>query len=120
MAMRVAYLRVERPGFPAADPSLTVRVEFDEAIPLSQLVDRVRRAVTHWVRSGSEAAAAVYDYAGEDLNIGDLTPHLDDPDVREYLSRQGIAALEVIEPLRIAWDYDTTLVEAIEEEQVNG
>ena len=90
------------------------------------LRDRIKAAVTEWVKEGSEDAQDAYNYAGDDFNIGDLggllynDEHIgegDDNSLVECLLRHGVEDLVIDAPQTGDWTYDTPLVEPMEEDE---
>lgn len=111
------YLRVlvERPGLPPAQTVL-VEVLTTRKMDVDGLVSAIRKAVANWVKSGDEEAQALYEYAGDDLNIGDLASYLGSESLAVHLQRHGILQLDLWTPVRGDWQYDTPLIEPIDEE----
>jgi hypothetical protein len=60
---------------------------------------RLKRAVAHWVIE-TEAGAEAYQYAGNDLNIGDLLGGgaFQDPSFQSALAQQGIYNASAVSP----------------------
>lgn len=72
----------------------------------------VSRAVTQWVKETEEGKVAYCD-SSEDFNVGDLSLYLDDPDLINFLRKEGIYNLKIhTEDVREGnqyWTYDTLL-----------
>ena len=81
------------------------------------LLDGVIRAVDAWIRCSDEGRQC-FEYAGEDLNIGDLVSYLDDADLNRCFSSEGITDFKVMEPIVSGWNHDTVLT-TVSEEDVN-
>lgn len=78
-----------------------------------KLLFAVKGAVYQWVKNTPEGRAC-YDYAGDDLNIGDVVSHGGDDFVRNNLEMDGIHDFEVdiVGSHSLPdWHYDTVLVD---------
>ena len=87
---------ITRKDFPKA---ITTHDEFQAA---------VIRAVDEWVNTTIQGKELL-EYSREDLNIGDLSSWIDDPDLKVCLAKQGITNFDVHGPDITAWHYDTVL-----------
>jgi hypothetical protein len=72
------------------------------------LQECVIKAVNKWIKT-SEAGKQCFAYAGDDLNIGDLSSCVDDLDLIECLQDEGVAHLTIESPELCGWMYDTPL-----------
>tara|TARA_B100001057_G_scaffold223290_1_gene223582 strand:- start:174 stop:677 length:504 start_codon:yes stop_codon:yes gene_type:complete len=80
----------------------------------------LRRAVTEWVKT-TEDGRACYEYAGGDLNIGDLLSHGGVEDVVALMPDVVSLDLDQIGAIRSGdWTYDTTLVNGDELDDTEG
>ncbi len=64
----------------------------------SEAMQRLTRAIEHWVRNTDEGRKAWLE-SSEDFNIGDLAGYLDSrgkavPTLQQYLEREGIARVK--------------------------
>jgi hypothetical protein len=77
---------------------------------VAALLEVVRKAVGAWI-SCSDAGRACFNYAGGDLNIGDLGSYLDDVDLVRCFRDCGIFGFSIVEPFASScWVFDTALV----------
>lgn len=76
----------------------------------NQLEEALVRAVTNWIKTTEEGKAA-FQYATDDLNIGDLLSHLDDENLARAMENEGIKSFQVMQPDVCDWNYDTPLVD---------
>jgi len=106
--------RYEDPRFAIINIEVTDETLCDENTFLAEL----RRAVTEWVKT-TEDGRACYEYAGNDLNIGDLLSHGGAEDIVALMPNVISLDLDQIGAIRSGdWTYDTTLVneEELDEE----
>jgi len=111
---RFVVPRYEEPRFAIINIEVTNETLCEEPAFLAEL----RRAVTEWVRT-TEDGRACYEYAGNDLNIGDLLSHGGAEDIVALMPNVISLDLDQIGAIRAGdWTYDTPLVneEDIDEE----
>jgi len=80
------------------------------------ILDGVIRAVDAWIRCSDEGRKC-FEYAGDDLNIGDLSSYLDDADLNHCFANEGITDFRVMEPIISGWNFDTVLTTISEEDE---
>jgi S-adenosylmethionine hydrolase len=94
------------------DPIILITAETDDTIlDDEELVDAIRAGVTSWVRKTKDGRD-IYAYAGDDMNIGDLSGWEDEflpycPNIHSLSFLVTIAAPN--------WVYDTSLCNSIDE-----
>jgi hypothetical protein len=80
----------------------------------SELLKRVKRAVSRWVANTPEGMAALED-SDKDFNVGDLSNCDSDPTLIPYLQAEGLTFLDVncfsYDGPAYGWEYDTVLAD---------
>jgi hypothetical protein len=80
----------------------------------ADLVAAFKAGVTEWAKNTEEGKAA-YEYAGSDMNIGDLAGHNIEPIIALYCA--GIKSMRIQQIDDAShWMYDTSLCEEIDTE----
>ena len=73
-----------------------------------KLLEYLIKAVTKWVQTPE--GRPLFEYAADDLNIGDLSSYCREPTLARLLKEEGINNFQIIQPDRCDWNYDTPLV----------
>ena len=84
-----------------------------------ELLKRIRRAVTSWVKE-TEEGRHEWKLSSEDFNVGDLSTCYNDVELQARFRREGIVSLSIetnVHDACRAWQYDTVLVDEDELEK---
>lgn len=109
--MKHQYLVYRQEKF-TPDCFTLIKAETDDSIKTErELLDAIRFGIQEWVKT-TDAGRKAYGYAGEDMNIGDISGHEDE--IVQHA--KGVKSLS-FESLDAAqdWVYDTSLCGYIEQ-----
>lgn len=108
----LSFIRIDRDRIDAA---AGVTFKTDGRMDIDKAEMLIRRAVTQWVKETDEGQR-VFNYAGEDLNIGDLASHATDT-LQPFLAAEGIFDFTITDLVKPGdyLPYDRVLVDCVEE-----
>lgn len=89
----------------------TVTLEAPSTFTKKEIFRAIKTAVTSWFATYPQAKA-IHTRVRNTFNVGDLSEHLDDPDLKEELYHRGIIGLKIevaSEQYPFCWEYDNSL-----------